>query len=318
MNYTSNDDQVVFLKDTDIVQDINGNNVASNEVISNGVASYDLVSAVSSTTSANVEFLSSNLSTLSGRFDDEQLFNATAIRYKGEAELKDEYRYENITINPDKKLYGLLLSGLIANDSNSNPNSQLCAGFLFKAVSDNLNKKEYDFNGIVLHPNDYIFLNKDVAAVSDVTFDDVNIIRDYDLSVSNLQSDVNTLTNTVSGVDGLIEQVESISGQVIADENSLSAQVDKIYSDVISNGDNNSLSNKFEAHVTAYNKLCADLSNAITSTADVVSSETSGLALSVSNLSSELLDETSGKVPELSTFATVTLSGDLSALSTNT
>lgn len=242
MEYPIVENQVVFLKDTDIVQDINGNNVSHNAVISNGIASYDLVSAISGVTSADVDFLSGKLSALSGRFDDEQAYTSAALRYQGEVTLSNEYNYGSITVN--KKLVALIVS----NSNISSHTANLNAGFLFKAVAGDPTSSVYEFDDIVLHPNDYIFINKNKDAVSDITYDDINIIRDYDLSVSNLQTAVNVLTATISGdAIGLISQISSISSDVITADDSLSAKVGKISTDVI-DGDS-SLSNKFETAI---------------------------------------------------------------------
>jgi len=46
MNYTHDPNQVVFLKDTDIVKDTTGKNEAGNLVEENGIASYTLVSGM--------------------------------------------------------------------------------------------------------------------------------------------------------------------------------------------------------------------------------------------------------------------------------
>lgn len=53
MDYTKNPDSVVFLKDTDIVQDVEGKNSSGEVVLANGVASYDFANSISST--ANVQ-----------------------------------------------------------------------------------------------------------------------------------------------------------------------------------------------------------------------------------------------------------------------
>lgn len=64
MNYTNDSNQVVFLKDTDIVQDISGNNTAglsTTAVVKNGIASYNLVSAISNDTSVAINSLMSDI-----------------------------------------------------------------------------------------------------------------------------------------------------------------------------------------------------------------------------------------------------------------
>ena len=53
MDYTQNPNSVIFLKDTDIVQDVEGKNSSGEVVLTNGVASYDFANNISST--ANVQ-----------------------------------------------------------------------------------------------------------------------------------------------------------------------------------------------------------------------------------------------------------------------
>lgn len=53
MDYTQNSNSVIFLKDTDIVQDVEGKNSSGEVVLTNGVASYDFANNISST--ANVQ-----------------------------------------------------------------------------------------------------------------------------------------------------------------------------------------------------------------------------------------------------------------------
>ena len=61
MNYSNNPNQVVFLKDSDIVQDIAGKNISGNSVEINGIASYNLVSAISNDTHVAIDNIMSDI-----------------------------------------------------------------------------------------------------------------------------------------------------------------------------------------------------------------------------------------------------------------
>ena len=298
MNYTHDPNQVVFLKDTDIVKDTTGKNEAGNLVEENGIASYTLVSG-----------MNEQLTALKDKFDEEQSFNLSAVRYLGEVTLRNDFVYQNVTINPDKKLYGLLFG----SDKVEAPSSYLCAGFLFKAVADDPARTSYDYthendqDSTVLHPNDYIFLKHDVAAVSDITFADVNIIRDYDLSIANLQRDVNALTTTVDAEGtGLVARVNSISADVITDSSSLSNKFSAFKTGI--NGKVDGLSTKLLDETTGFiPNLCATvtstISDAITGISNTISAENVGLSAQVTSISSSVItaeNSLSNKVNDLS------------------
>lgn len=54
MDYTQNPNSVIFLKDTDIVQDVEGKNSSGEKVLTNGVASYDFANSISSTAKTQI------------------------------------------------------------------------------------------------------------------------------------------------------------------------------------------------------------------------------------------------------------------------
>ena len=54
MDYTNNQNSVIFLKDTDIVQDVEKKNSLGQVVPLNGVASYDFANNISSTAKTKI------------------------------------------------------------------------------------------------------------------------------------------------------------------------------------------------------------------------------------------------------------------------
>lgn len=58
MNYTNDTEQIVFIKDGDIIATLDGNTLSGNPVLSNGVPSFDLLSTLHSELTAYDDNLS--------------------------------------------------------------------------------------------------------------------------------------------------------------------------------------------------------------------------------------------------------------------
>jgi len=76
MNYTNDKNQIVFLKDADIVSAFNEKNALDEKVLSNGIPSYDLFKTSYDELSSDIRYLSSELSTDIRR-------SLSAVRYFG-------------------------------------------------------------------------------------------------------------------------------------------------------------------------------------------------------------------------------------------
>ncbi len=201
MEYSNETSTIVFLKDADIVQDLEGKTTSGSTVEKNGVASFDLAKNLSTTSELSDNALSGHISTLCGevntistfisgevedlsrKFTTEQTYNIDAIRYYGDVKLKNSYTYDTVTINDDDKLYGLLLTN---SKINNDPAFVLKKGFAFRTSADV--DDAFDFQWTTLTRNTYLIVNKDVPTVREITSADIDIIRDYDLSVNVLTS----------------------------------------------------------------------------------------------------------------------------------
>ena len=64
MDYTQNPNSVIFLKDTDIVQDVEGKNSSGEKVLANGVASYDFANSISSTAKTQINTVEQTVAAL--------------------------------------------------------------------------------------------------------------------------------------------------------------------------------------------------------------------------------------------------------------
>jgi len=87
-------------------------------------------------------------------------------------------------------LFGLIKTNKFIND----PSKPLIAGFAFRAIGNDLSdfilSSDNATSTILLHDNDYLLLNKDVEHLSNVSIRDIDLVKDYDLSVFNLQNQI--------------------------------------------------------------------------------------------------------------------------------
>lgn len=207
--YTTSADQVVFLKDTDLVKNIQGENFADSIISTNPVASFDLVSSLSDTaelciTSAalSISTNAENLGLLSTKVDENIEYNLDTARFRGTVDLKEDvYDYpfdSNVQVSPGEELYGLLLTDLRNTASMAVPK-----GWMFKTKADDATKS-YKVNGEYLHANEYIILNHEVAPLSDIELSDVSIIKDYDVSVATLLSSDSFVSAILTAIDSSI------------------------------------------------------------------------------------------------------------------
>ena len=111
------------------------------------------------------------------------------MKFFGDVHLSDTYNVDEIgaVTKEDWSLYGLLKTNNFINISNK----ELKAGFTFRASGDSTRTfvtKSPDGGVIELRNNDYIVLNKEIPALSSIKVSDINIWKDYDLSVATLST----------------------------------------------------------------------------------------------------------------------------------
>ena len=192
MNYSYDTDQIVFIKDRDIVTKIDGTNTNSEAVLSNGIPSFDLLSGQVfqlSTQDDNlsayirdfVEISCNNLCNVVSaliRRDNED------VSYRGEVYLSDVYadpEHDGHTIN---SLYGLLLTNKdsMFEHGTGNRDRVMHKGFLFRSVAPDENKlgnfvitdSSEPQQSAILHDNDYILVTaKEGVKVGDIKITDV-------------------------------------------------------------------------------------------------------------------------------------------------
>lgn len=126
--------------------------------------------------------------------------NTKGMKFFGDVNLSDAYNVDEIgaVVKEDWTLYGLIKTNAFINVSDK----VLKAGFTFRATTEELDRtfttKSPDGGSIELRNNDYIVLNKEISALSCIKVEDINIWKDYDLSVSALcaftQSEVKKLS----------------------------------------------------------------------------------------------------------------------------
>ncbi len=151
MEYTKNEDSVVFLKDTDIVQDIDGNNTsgdAATAVAKNGVASFDLVSSLSATSLSVDNVISANVSALCANTDEEfsntssyidsqdELLSGQISTLSGETESLCIDLSNAITATNDS--ISSPISGVALSISNEKTTRESQASFLSGVISDDI------------------------------------------------------------------------------------------------------------------------------------------------------------------------------------
>ena len=131
-------------------------------------------------TTTDINFISNEVSVELRR-------NRKGMKYFGDVRLSDIYNVDEIgaVTKEDWSLYGLLKTNDFINVSDK----ELRAGFTFRAVGDDtrtFTTKSPDGGSIELRNNDYIVLNKEISALSSVKVADIDIWKDYDLSVNTL------------------------------------------------------------------------------------------------------------------------------------
>ena len=181
------------------------------------------------------------------------------MKFFGDVHLSDTYNVDEIgaVTKEDWSLYGLIKTNNFINISNK----ELKAGFTFRASGDSTRTfvtKSPDGGVIELRNNDYIVLNKEIPTLSSIKVSDINIWKDYDLSVATLSTFA-------------LNEVEKLS---IALSTNLSNEiVTRISNDCKLSDD----------YIERIGKLSDDLSGEINSLSDALSGEIDTLSTSLSN-----------------------------------
>ena len=206
-------------------------------------------------TSGNIDFLSNEISTEIRR-------DKKGMKFFGDVRLSDAYNVDEIgaVTKEDWSLYGLIKTNDFINVSSK----ELRAGFMFRATGDasrTFTTKSPDGGVIELRNNDYIVLNKEIPSLSSIKVSDINIWKDYDLSVNNLCAftlhEVKDISIALSG------DIDDISTRISNDINSLSTRL---------SGDIDSLSTRLSNDI---DKLSTDLSVEIDDLSTALSNDVS-------------------------------------------
>lgn len=208
-------------------------------------------------TSGNIDFLSNEISTEIRR-------NKKGMKFFGDVYLSDAYNVDEIgaVTKEDWSLYGLIKTNEFINVSGK----ELRAGFTFRATGDasrTFTTKSPDGGVIELRNNDYIVLNKEISSLSSITVSDIDIWKDYDLSVNNLCAftlhEVKDLSIALSGdIDSLSTRLSNdvdllstrLSGNIDSLSTRLSGDIDKLSTDL--SGDVDSLSTRLSTDISAF------------------------------------------------------------------
>ena len=329
------------------------NRISSDEFLSTDY--NEKIDAEAAQRDADDKFLSNKLSTfedktttdinfISNEVSVELRRDRKGMKYFGDVRLSDIYNVDEIgaVTKEDWSLYGLLKTNDFINVSGK----ELRAGFTFRAVGDDtrtFTTKSPDGGSIELRNNDYIVLNKEISALSSVKVADIDIWKDYDLSVNTLcaftlnevknlsvalsndiddlsariSGDINKLSDDLSGeikslssrLSGDIDKLsDDLSGEVVALSTHLSNDVDDLSARL--SGDIDSLSTRLSGDI---DKLSDDLSGEIDSLSTNLSNDIVDLSTRISGDIDDLSADLSGEVDALS----IKLSNDVNAFITN-
>ena len=202
------------------------------------------------------------------------------MKFFGDVKLSDDYDIDTPTghAKDEYSLYGLIRTNAFINVSSK----ELKAGFTFRAATNELNRtfvtKDPYGKSIELRNNDYIVLNREINALSDIGIDDINIWKDYDLSVNALcaftlnQSEI--ISNALS--------IDYVSKIEIAKNDAIDVAVNQLanpYTNTVSTALSTDYVEKIEALSTALSndidKLSTDLSGEIDSLSTALSTDVS-------------------------------------------
>ena len=208
MNYTNDKEQIVFLKDGDIVANLDGTTLSGNQVTANGVASFDLVSELHNQLTAADDVLSSNIV---GLWADVK----GGVNYKGH--LVGTFVSQTQT-KP--------LSAIFKDFYSDKPETfELNNGWLYMFTSASEDEKYTTADGLELENHDYIIIHShdgaDSVAIQDITVEKVDVIdaadNDY-VRQADLDGVHNELTTSIDELERKHdEDVESLSGTVNSD-----------------------------------------------------------------------------------------------------
>ena len=206
------------------------------------------------------------------------------MRYFGDVTLSDKYDFERIAELTGNTLFGLLHT----NQYTKGPNRELHTGFtyrtkgnalsIFEVSSDNATKVKTFRN------NEILIVNKYVDKLSNISLDDVEIIKDYDLSTYLLQGQIISNDNDIEFLSGRHNWLSSeISNSISSLSTRLSVEIDKLSANL--SGDIDSLSNRLSTDISSLSirlsaeidSLSANLSGDVDSLSGKLSNEISVL-----------------------------------------
>lgn len=168
-------------------------------------------------TEAEITYISNEISTIARR-------DTKGMKFFGDVKLSDDYDIDTPTghAKDEYSLYGLIRTNAFINVSDK----ELKAGFTFRASTAELDRtfvtKDPYGNEIELRNNDYIVLNKEIAALSNISINDINIWKDYDLSVNTLRTFI---------IDEVLKLSTDLSGDIDALSTALSTDISAFIAD---------------------------------------------------------------------------------------
>ena len=224
----------------------------------------------------DIEYLSNEVSTAIRR-------NLSGLRYFGDVTLSDKYDFERIAELTGNTLFGLLHT----NQYTKGPNRELYTGFTYRTKGNDLSIFEVSSDNATkvktFRNNEILIVNKYVDKLSNISLDDVEIIKDYDLSTYLLQGQIISNDNDIEFLSGQHDWLSSeISNSISSLSTRLSVEIDKLSANL--SGDIDSLSNRLSTDISS-------LSIRISAEIDSLSANLSGDIDSLSNrLSNEISD----------------------------
>ena len=198
-------------------------------------------------TNGNIEFLSNEISTEIRR-------DRMGMKFFGDIKLSDDYDVDTPTghAKDEYSLYGLIRTNAFINIANK----ELRAGFTFRTSSTEIDRtfvvKDPYGNEIELRNNDYIVVNKEISELSNISVKDINVWKDYDLSVNNLCAfTINKVENLSTDLSGEIDALSTaLSGEIDKLSTALSGDIDKLSADL--SGEIDTLSTALSTDVSAF------------------------------------------------------------------
>ena len=203
MKYTNEEEQIVFLKDADIVNDMSAQTISGNAVLSNGIPSYDLFRKYYNNVSTDISAISDDVEYLKTVDKKVLVYNETLL---------------SADTSIDRSLTGFLYKNF------TDPNYKFKLGWTYH-LSASQTLIDADLVEKYIGENDYIIFNKD-AILNNVKFTDIDLIRDAYTEVSHLSTSLSNSVNALCA--NLQEQITSNDADILT----LSSDLSTVSSDI--------------------------------------------------------------------------------------